>query len=63
MKGSKNDIKNRGTNTADPDRTLVIRYDALGHQHRSFQHVEGIRGRLSAVPSAPNGRRTATKKG
>lgn len=52
-----------GTRKSGPvneDRTLVLfyAYDAKGvaHLHRRWETVPGIRARLSAVASAPNGR-------
>lgn len=49
-----NDPNKRGKRTDDEDRTLVITYDAKGRSHRRFEHIDGIRERLSKVASAPS---------
>lgn len=60
-KGTKNDIKNRGIKTHDEDRTLIITLGERGKLNRRWETVPGIRARLSAVASAPNGRRLSGK--
>lgn len=61
-KGTKNDTSNRGVNTHDEDRTLVVTFGAGGRvASRRMVHIDGIRERLSKVASAPNGRRLMGK--